>query len=350
MSFIKSLFSCCNSSSLKKEVCFDDIEDKPKGTQITMNHIPWKKTKDTTMIGSTIIDSSFTDNQNSQSLFDNPEYIPINEIEVTSLPLDYAKKLELSDVIGNLLYHKRILINYRGIVKRSNSTKRLNSFEGMKVEMIKTTNYFWMNNLDEQLMCVDGNINKDFILNLSLYQKYSNKNVVNDESSEGASELLSNYLFMICFIKEINRYKIKFNDMLTSNILSDNVRISVSSIYPMIIPREAFVFVGNKKMKISLVSRNIIEILLENNKYVYHSASGTEITIGSNKTCTLYISDVDKCHCTLYYKDYWLIRDGDIHNSSDNGTFIYSTYPIVIYDGMHIKLFDKEIVINEKCK
>lgn len=347
MSFIKSLFSCCNSSSLKKEVNFDDIEDKQKGTQITMNHIPRKKTKETTMIGSTIMDSSFTDNH---SLFDNPEYIPINEIEVTSIPLDYAKKLELSDVIGNLLYHKRILINYRGIVKRSNSTKRLNSFEGMKVEMIKTTNYFWMNNSDEQLICMDGNINKDFILNLSLYKKYPHKDINNEESSEGASELSSNYLFMICFIKETNRYKIKFNDMITSNILSDNVRISVSSLYPMIIPREAFIFLGKKKMKLSLVGRNIIEILLDDNKYVYHSASETEITIGSNKNCTLYISDIDNCHCIIYYKDYWLIRDGDNQNPSDKGTFIYSTYPFIVYDGMHIKLFDKEIVINEKCK
>ena len=336
MSLISTLLSCFSSSCRHADITVEQslIDNDSKFQTTIVNSNPPKdinysfpKVILTTSNGSAVLSPYNVDS--NVNITTHPDYIPVNAIEVAKETSNYSKGIVLSDVEGDILYKKRIEINYKGITGRK---RKAISFEERSFEMIKTTNYFWIKRTNDNILLINSNSSqKDFILN------YANNNC----------ELSSNYIFMICYIKEINQYKIKFNDMISSDILKNQISIEVSSVYPMPLPKEAFIKLQYHTIAIKLISKCLISLIIDNQKYVYHSISSQEITLGRNTKCTICINDIDSIHCTIYYDECWKIKDGYNDTHSILGTYIYTSYPLYIYDDMHIKLFDREIVINE---
>ena len=334
MSLISTLLSCFSSSCKHADITVEqsliDNDSKFQSTIVNSNppkaiNYSFPKVILTNSNGSAVLSPYNVDS--NVNITTHPDYIPVHTFEVAKETSNYSKGIVLNDVEGDILYKKRIEINYRGIKGRKTI-----SFEEKSFEMIKTTNYFWIKNTNDNILHINSNSSqKDFILN------YANNNC----------ELSSNYIFMICYIKERNQYKIKFNDMISSNILKNQISIEVSSVYPMPLPKEAFIKLQYHTISIKLISKCLLSLIIDNQKYVYNSISTEEITIGRNTKCTICLNDIDSVHCTIYYNECWKIKDGYKDTHSTLGTFIYTSYPLYIYDDMHIKLFDREIVINE---
>ena len=137
----------------------------------------------------------------------SPDYIPTNQYEISTTSIDDAKRLELFDVIGDLLYGEKVEITYKGIQNKSTVL----TFDNMDIDTIKSINYFWIRTQQSKSLFADNDnkIPKDYVLNFIC---------------DYFSELSKTYLFMICYIKEINQYKIQFNNEFHS-LLSNNIII-----------------------------------------------------------------------------------------------------------------------------
>lgn len=356
MSFFKQMFQCCKASNTKSEVVLDTSANNLNETSSQINYQSTIITKsDKTKRKSTIsIVSSpekckvrlfSVNNQryslclsNNQSVVNNPDYIPINEIEVTPNSLEHAKKIQISDVIGNLFYGAKIEITCRGIMKRKRQSICIDNIE---VEMIKTINYFWIKQQSNTLTS-NTNLQKDYILNYSC---------------DYLSNLATNYLFLICFIKEYNYYKIKFNDSFKNTVLSENIQIQISHLHPSLLPRNSILKSKNTKINLNILPNSILEVAIEgkgNKKYIFHPEAKKCVTIGKGKKCDVIIINDDSLsdiNTTLIFDistGLWNIKDGNDESASMNGTWIFSNCPIIVYNGMNIRFWNYQFVLNLK--
>lgn len=260
-----------------------------------------------------------------KSICDSHNYIPSNETEKIGTQIVGSQKLTLVDVVGNLLENESVEISYLGI--QSKKSKPVDK------GLLKAINYFWLEN---------SKFNKEF-QKVDYILHYSSK------------KIYDNHLFIICYVKEQNGYKIKFNEEYPE--LSKSVFIQLTNSCPVVISKNTTITINNYQFAINPITNCILEIMCvnscNNRKYVYNSITKLEITIGKNKNCDISFPDdtsFPDIQCTLNFdltEKNWVIKDGYTEPSSI-GTWIFSTNPILINDGMVLKLWDREIKIS--CK
>ena len=370
MSFLSSLFQCCQPKTPKiNEILVDyPPEDNNKNTLDYRAKYPMERASDSSMLKITNIEGSdFEKSSLSTTKRDNlkpkiilsregsativsapifnkdwsssPEYIPTEEYERQKYDMKDSKVLILNDIVGTLLMNRQQEISYTGLKKKKRSgplpVYRINSNQS-----VKAINYFWLKNTYSNINVLDFSKGKDFILN---------------HCYEYLSCIADNYFFLICFIQSQNKYKIKFNDSVNEagTQVTDNVFIKLSNSHPQYIISHLHLTIDTLQFHIKVVSKCIIEVIFLKNKrsYVFNALAQKEITIGKNENCTIPLpsSNLSDIHTTIYYDNeskYWKIRDGTENSSSLSGSWIFSTTPIEICDGMRIKLWKKEISIS----
>lgn len=272
--------------------------------------------------------------KNRKSIYGQPDYVPVTNVETATLQSSGQNKLEITDVVGNILNNQKVEISLKGLKRH----KRLSiiSLGDSEIEIIKTINYFWIENRNTSQLLINSNQQKDYTLNLSCGQYPS---------------LSTEYLFMICYIKEKNYYKIKFNDTHPFKLLSENIFIKILNHIPIIVPKSSLLTIGNFNMEVNLLSKCIIEVSYNNKRYVFHSINQNNFTIGKGRECTIQLpscEEVSEIHTSFFYDDVqnnWMIKDGDNKGPSINGTWIFSMSPIIINNEMSVKFWNKEIQI-----
>lgn len=336
MSFLKGLFQCCNSSQAKADFSMDSPKQfQTISTNYTINQptlIMKNSLKRVSLSSNKSLKSS-----NLKSV--SPNYIPVSQYEISTESIDDAKSIELFDVIGDLLYGEKVEITYKGI--QSNKSTVTTS-DNMEIDTIKNINYFWIRTHQSKSLLADNDktIPKDYVLNFIC---------------DYFSELSKTYLFMICYIKETNQYKIKFNNEFTS-LLSNNISVGISSEHSILLPKDSILHVGSQQIQLTLISKNILEVHIQKKKkkHVYHSLVNRVITIGKSESSTISFpkdNKLSEMNTTLYYdfeNQGWRIQDGYKSFPSYKGTWLFSSHPISIEDGMHVKLWTKEFAIS--CK
>lgn len=297
------------------------LKNEPKLSKSPKKNMDTKRTafsiKDSAIIAPTIYFR--------KSICDSHNYIPTNETEKIGTQIVGSQKLTLVDMVGNILNNESVEISYLGIQgKKSKPVDR---------GMLKAINYFWLenSNFSQELQKVD------YILH------YSSK------------KIYDNHLFMICYIKEQNGYKIKFNADYPE--LSKSIFIQLTNSCPVAISKNTTITINQYQFIVNPITNCILEIVCvnscNNKKYIYNSITKLEITIGRNKNCDISFPDdtsFSDIQCTLNFdiaEKNWLIKDGHSEPSL-LGTWIFSTNPILISDGMLVKLWDREIKIS--CK
>lgn len=358
MSFFKEIFKCCQpvSQTSKTDIVVESngneqaessnatgsfgpiIQTSPKENKRSL--IMNSNGNDKTIKNTPLIFSSFDGSaviapgiQNRESIYGQPDYVPVNDVEMASLQPTRNNKLEIRDVAGNILKNQKVEISLKGL-KRHNRLSIISTGES-PIDIIKSINYFWINNTKSSQLLINSNQQKDFTLNLSCDQYPS---------------LGTEYLFMICYIKEKKYYKIKFNDTHPFDLLSQNIFIKVLNSVPIIVPKNALLTIGNFHMEVNVLSKCIIEVSFNQKRYVFHSINQNYFTIGKGKDCNIQLpttEEVSEVHTSFYFEDKknWMIKDGDDKEPSTSGTWIFSMNPIIINNEMHIKFWNKEIEI-----
>ena len=372
MSFWTSFFQCCQPKTPTiNEILVDYSPEDNNTTTLDYRAIyPMQRASDSSMLRATNIEGSdFEKTSLSTTKRDNlkpkivlsregtativsdpiynkdwsssPEYIPTEEYERQKYDMKDSKVLILNDIVGTLLMNRQQEISYTGLKKK----QRLGALlvYGVKSSnSIKAINYFWLKNTYSNLNVLDFSQGKDFILN---------------HCYEYLSCIADNYFFLICFIQSQNKYKIKFNDSVKEegSQVTDNIFIKLSNTHPQYIISALHLTIDNLQFHIKVLSKCIIELIFLKNKrsYVFNALTQKEITIGKNENCTIPLpsSNLSDIQTTIYYDNeskYWKIRDGTENTSSFSGSWIFSTTPIEICDGMRIKLWKKEISISYK--
>ena len=328
-SFFSNLFTCCKVE--RKDMKYD-IEVDTTSPNISVVSSPMKKTLKKGTVNSTNLSTpktettlSFNKNLKSSIFKDTavflstknvlqftiecPEYIPSKEVVKSSLiPNDY-QGMSLLNLKGNIL-QEQIILNLKE--------------EKDECQIIK---FFWLKS---------DNNKTNYILNYT------------------EPSLSQDYIFLICYIPELNLYKLKFNPILLAKEISTNFLIQVSDTYPTIILPSTVLYLDTLKLQLNPLSNGVIEIVNLNNKkrYLYHSIIKKEITIGRGEECDLSFpsyKNISKVQSTIYFdviKRQWMIRDGYDDMSSEKGTWIFSINPILVYNGMVINLWDNFI----QCK
>ena len=328
-SFFSNLFTCCKVE--RKDMKYD-IEVDTTSPNISVVSSPMKKTLKKGTVNSTNLSTpktettlSFNKNLKSsifkdfavflstknvlQFTIECPEYIPSKEVVKSSLiPNDY-QGMSLLNLKGNIL-QEQIILNLKE--------------EKDECQIIK---FFWLKS---------DNNKTNYILNYT------------------EPSLSQDYIFLICYIPELNLYKLKFNPILLAKEISTNFLIQVSDTYPTIILPSTVLYLDTLKLQLNPLSNGVIEIVNLNNKkrYLYHSIIKKEITIGRGEECDLSFpsyKNISKVQSTIYFdviKRQWMIRDGYDDMSSEKGTWIFSINPILVYNGMVINLWDNFI----QCK
>ena len=328
-SFFSNLFTCCKVE--RKDMKYD-IEVDTTSPNISVVSSPMKKTLKKGTVNTTNLSTpktettlSFNKNLKSSIFKDSavflstknvlqftiecPEYIPSEEVVKSSLiPNDY-QGMSLLNLKGNIL-QKQIILNLKE--------------EKDECQIIK---FFWLKS---------DNNKTNYILNYT------------------EPSLSQDYIFLICYIPELNLYKLKFNPILLAKEISTNFLIQVSDTYPTIILPSTVLYLDTLKLQLNPLSNGVIEIVNLNNKkrYLYHSIIKKEITIGRGEECDLSFpsyKNISKVQSTIYFdviKRQWMIRDGYDDMSSEKGTWIFSINPILVYNGMVINLWDNFI----QCK
>ena len=94
------------------------------------------------------------------------------------------------------------------------------------------------------------------------------------------SNLSTSYLFLICYIKENNVYKIKFNDAVKTSFSSNEEGVSykLSHLHWSILPTFCTVFIGSHKMDISIIEDFCIKIVYNNKVYLYQKEDCSSIS------------------------------------------------------------------------
>ena len=328
-SFFSNLFTCCKVE--RKDMKYD-IEVDTTSPNISVVSSPMKKTLkkgtvNTTNLSTLKTETTLSFNKNlKSSIFKDtavflstknvlqftiecPEYIPSKEVVKSSLiPNDY-QGMSLLNLKGNIL-QEQIILNLKE--------------EKDECQIIK---FFWLKS---------DNNKTNYILNYT------------------EPSLSQDYIFLICYIPELNLYKLKFNPILLAKEISTNFLIQVSDTYPTIILPSTVLYLDTLKLQLNPLSNGVIEIVNLNNKkrYLYHSIIKKEITIGRGEECDLSFpsyKNISKVQSTIYFdviKRQWMIRDGYDDRSSEKGTWIFSINPILVYNGMVINLWDNFI----QCK
>ena len=328
-SFFSNLFTCCKVE--RKDMKYD-IEVDTTSPNISVVSSPMKKTikkgtVNTTNLSTLKTETTLSFNKNlKSSIFKDsavflstknvlqftiecPEYIPSKEVVKSSLiPNDY-QGMSLLNLKGNIL-QEQIILNLKE--------------EKDECQIIK---FFWLKS---------DNNKTNYILNYT------------------EPSLSQDYIFLICYIPELNLYKLKFNPILLAKEISTNFLIQVSDTYPTIILPSTVLYLDTLKLQLNPLSNGVIEIVNLNNKkrYLYHSIIKKEITIGRGEECDLSFpsyKNISKVQSTIYFdviKRQWMIRDGYDDMSSEKGTWIFSINPILVYNGMVINLWDNFI----QCK
>ena len=328
-SFFSNLFTCCKVE--RKDMKYD-IEVDTTSPNISVVSSPMKKTLKKGTVNTTNLSTpktettlSFNKNLKSSIFKDSavflstknvlqftiecPEYIPSEEVVKSSLiPNDY-QGMSLLNLKGNIL-QEQIILNLKE--------------EKDDCQIIK---FFWLKS---------DNNKTNYILNYT------------------EPSLSQDYIFLICYIPELNLYKLKFNPILLAKEISTNFLIQVSDTYPTIILPSTVLYLDTLKLQLNPLSNGVIEIVNLNNKkrYLYHSIIKKEITIGRGEECDLSFpsyKNISKVQSTIYFdviKRQWMIRDGYDDMSSEKGTWIFSINPILVYNGMVINLWDNFI----QCK
>ena len=320
-SFFSNLFTCCKVE--RKDMKYD-IEVDTTSPNISVVSSPMKKTLkkgtvNTTNLSTLKTETTLSFNKNlKSSIFKDtavflstknvlqftiecPEYIPSKEVVKSSLiPNDY-QGMSLLNLKGNIL-QEQIILNLKE--------------EKDECQIIK---FFWLKS---------DNNKTNYILNYT------------------EPSLSQDYIFLICYIPELNLYKLKFNPILLAKEISTNFLIQVSDTYPTIILPSTVLYLDTLKLQLNPLSNGVIEIVNLNNKkrYLYHSIIKKEITIGRGEECDLSFpsyKNISKVQSTIYFdviKRQWMIRDGYDDMSSEKGTWIFSINPILVYNGMVINL------------
>ena len=328
-SFFSNLFTCCKVE--RKDMKYD-IEVDTTSPNISVVSSPMKKTLKKGTVNTTNLSTLKTETTLSfnkklkSSIFKDsavflstknvlqftiecPEYIPSKEVVKSSLiPNDY-QGMSLLNLKGNIL-QEQIILNLKE--------------EKDERQIIK---FFWLKS---------DNNKTNYILNYT------------------EPSLSQDYIFLICYIPELNLYKLKFNPILLAKEISTNFLIQVSDTYPTIILPSTVLYLDTLKLQLNPLSNGVIEIVNLNNKkrYLYHSIIKKEITIGRGEECDLSFpsyKNISKVQSTIYFdviKRQWMIRDGYDDMSSEKGTWIFSINPILVYNGMVINLWDNFI----QCK
>lgn len=328
-SFFSNLFTCCKVE--RKDMKYD-IEVDTTSPNISVVSSPMKKTLKKGTVNTTNLSTLKTETTLSfnkklkSSIFKDsavflstknvlqftiecPEYIPSKEVVKSSLiPNDY-QGMSLLNLKGNIL-QEQIILNLKE--------------EKDECQIIK---FFWLKS---------DNNKTNYILNYT------------------EPSLSQDYIFLICYIPELNLYKLKFNPILLAKEISTNFLIQVSDTYPTIILPSTVLYLDTLKLQLNPLSNGVIEIVNLNNKkrYLYHSIIKKEITIGRGEECDLSFpsyKNISKVQSTIYFdviKRQWMIRDGYDDMSSEKGTWIFSINPILVYNGMVINLWDNFI----QCK
>ena len=328
-SFFSNLFTCCKVE--RKDMKYD-IEVDTTSPNISVVSSPMKKTLKKGTVNTTNLSTLKTETTLSfnkklkSSIFKDsavflstknvlqftiecPEYIPSKEVVKSSLiPNDY-QGMSLLNLKGNIL-QEQIILNLKE--------------EKDECQIIK---FFWLKS---------DNNKTNYILNYT------------------EPSLSQDYIFLICYIPELNLYKLKFNPILLAKEISTNFLIQVSDTYPTIILPSTVLYLDTLKLQLNPLSNGVIEIVNLNNKkrYLYHSIIKKEITIGRGEECDLSFpsyKNISKVQSTIYFdviKRQWMIRDGYDDMSSEKGTWIFSINPILGYNGMVINLWDNFI----QCK
>ena len=259
-----------------------------------------------------------------KSICDCPSFLPEKDTEKISTQIVGSQKLEMIDVKGDLLYNEKVEINYNGIKSKGQGNKDID-FK-INTGLLKAINYFWFKDQNGK----NENCKKDFILNHTINKQ------------------LNDYAFLICYIKEQNAYKLKFNEELSEE---DKIFINVSNKHPLSIIQNIFIFFNSVKFCISSLSNCLLEVfcITTNQKVVYNCITQSEITIGKSEQCSFSFANdktMSDIQVTISFdttQKIWKIRDGCENKPSDNGTLIFSTNPILIDNDTHIKINDKEI-------
>ena len=257
MSFLKNLLSCCQAAPRKSDVLLSHLPT----TSTIATKVTKTNRKSTVSINSNNYKFLLLSPNNSstiisfnQSFINMPDYIPVNEVEVSTHSKKGAKRLQITDVKGKLFYGMVVDITCRGIERMKRKSISCDNFQ---VEMIKTINYFWLRQQgSSNCLRFDYGEQKDYILNYSC---------------DFLSNLSTSYLFLICYIKENNVYKIKFNDAVKTSFSSNEEGVSykLSHLHWSILPTFCTVFIGSHKMDISIIEDFCIKIVYNNKVYLY---------------------------------------------------------------------------------
>ena len=263
MSFLNTFFSCCQATPPKSEIILSHLQNIPPKTNrkstVSTNSTPYKLL----LLSPNNLSTTISFNQ---SFINNPDYIPINEVEVSSHPKEGAKRIQITDVKGKLFYGSPVDVTCRGIIKKKRRSISCDNLDNIQVEMIKTINYFWLKQQSStNCLRFDNGEQKDYILNYSC---------------DFLSNLSTSYLFLICYIKENNVYKIKFNDAVKTSFSSNEEGVSykLSHLHWSILPTFCTVFIGSHTMDISIIEDFCIKIVYNNKVYLYQKEDCSSIS------------------------------------------------------------------------
>ena len=157
---------------------------------------------------------------------------------------------------------------------------------------------------------------------------------------------------------DIKEYKIKFNLFDNDKIedLYNKVKIMIPYGYPFTISKKNFLTLSHSQFQVASVVNNIIEVtnLKTNQKFIYNPLAITQVTIGRDKECTIYIEDdkdLSMVHTTLSYdskKKTWSIQDGSDMKESKTGTWLMGFDSYIVRNFMKIKINESilDIIIN----
>ena len=156
---------------------------------------------------------------------------------------------------------------------------------------------------------------------------------------------------MICFLHELNAFKLVFNHSLQPIELSNYILVQVSESEPLTILPGTILVIDKIKIQLNPMSNCIIEIinLMNQKKYQFHSITKKIITIGTGEKCDLSYPNVktlSKINTTVFFDKetkQWMIRDGFNNEKSKEGTWIFTTHPIMIQNEMNMKLWNNQI-------
>lgn len=341
MSFLKNFLSCCQATPPKSDVLLSHLQTTSTiATKVTKTNRKSTVSTSYKLLLLSPNNSSSIINFN-QSFINNPDYIPINEVEVSSHSKEGASRLQITDVKGKLFYGTTVDITCRGILKKKRKSISCDNFDNIQVEMIKTINYFWLRQQSStNCLRFDNGEQKDYILNYSC---------------DFLSNLSTSYLFLICYIKENNVYKIKFNDSVkTSSSANEEIfSFRLSNIYWSILPKFSTLFVGSHKLDITLIENFTVKIVYNSKVYLFKIEDCKSIAIGKGKENNFRINDenIDDVCTVIHYdedKEMWMVRDGKEEKESKKGTWIFTVCPVEIYNGMLVKFLDFDFKLNIK--